>query len=693
MTGALPEARLAHQPRGRIRADLVYLGWQQAAAQPEPGPMPHPPAETELDDVSADWLAAQRREQRRLARPARLGTAAAVAATAVAAGCWVTGVLAPEAAMPVVLAAAGLSARCVRAEISGRRRLRAQISSEQQRVQRIRAVQQATLAAGREQYQRTYREWQKRGAACWRQPQWYPVTLPVEVARLDLAGGTPAGWSALLTMIAASRLAAGGEVTVLDLTEGGVACDLLALAPSLGIDPLVWVLPADLPRLDLGLHFSQEALAEVLALTVAAAEPGSAGASGTTTGLTADPARDAALLGRVLGVLGPAASMAQLTAGLQALAQIGDPRGQLSAGLVSPEQMTGLTGMFGRSADHLVVDRAWALEARLRVLSSLGVGPASRRASRLRVAWPDRRGSATGNGVLGSYLTVALTEALRQDLAGRPWQQTLCVLGAESLPGDVLDRLSDAAEGARTGLVLGYRSIPAPVRERLGRGNAAVAFMRLGNAEDARAAAEQIGSEHRFVVSQLTDTIGTSVTDTAGDSYSSTVGVADSVADSGSATWTAGRNRGRGRSTHGLSPPFAESGSASRDVSSSAAVSDSRSISEGISASTSWGLSLSRAIGTSGSLAGTLQRSRELVIEQHELQHLPQTAVVICQGGPAGREVVLADANPAIMTLPAATLASQPATTGQPADGAHPSAAAQQRRPLGSNHDATIPAG
>jgi hypothetical protein len=45
------------------------------------------------------------------------------------------------------------------------------------------------------------------------------------------------------------------------------------------------------------------------------------------------------------------------------------------------------------------------------------------------------------------------------------------------------------------------------------------------------------------------------------------------------------------------------------------------------------------------------------VVEQHELQHLPQTALVLCRPGPAGREVVLADANPAIMTLPTATLA------------------------------------
>ena len=112
----------------------------------------------------------------------------------------------------------------------------------------------------------------------------------------------------------------------------------------------------------------------------------------------------------------------------------------------------------------------------------------------------------------------------------------------------MLDRLIEACEISGTGLVVGYRSIPAPVKERLGRGNAAVAFMRLGNADEARAASEQIGAEHRFVVSQLTDTVGTSLTDTAGDSYTSTVGTADSVADTASVSDTRGRSRGRGRS-------------------------------------------------------------------------------------------------------------------------------------------------
>jgi len=635
---------------------MVYLGWRLASAYPDPGPMPVRPAQPPSAQVSAAWLAAQRREQALLARPARLGAAAAGAVAFVGGGCWLAGAVPPGLALLVVVAGAATTGACLRALVAGRRVLRAQVVAEHERVRQIAARQQALLAARQEQDAGSLRDWQQRSAAFRRQPQWHPVTVPAQVSRLDVAGGTLAGWSALLTMLAGPRLATGSEVTVVDLTEGGVAADLIALACRWGISPLVWVLPADLPRLDLGLGLGHEALAEVLALTAAAAEGGGPGGP--------DPARDAALLGRLLAVLGPDANLPRLTAALRAVAQVGGAHEQLSASAsaLSPGQLSMLGGMFGRGAEHLLIDRALALEARLRVLGTLGTAPTERPPSPLRVAWPQRRGTATGNQVVGSYLCVALTEVLRQvPDRGRPWQQTVCVLGAERLPGGTIDRLCDAAEAAGTGLVIGYRAIPAHVRERLGRGNAAVAFMRLGNAEDARAAAEQIGSEHRFVVSQLTDTVGSSWTDTFGDSYTSTVGTADSLADSASATLTAGRSRGRGRSRQGSFAPFADStGSASRDASSSAAWSDSRSVTEGINTSTSWGVSTSRALGASSSLAGTLQRSRELVIEPHELQHLPQTAVVLCRPGPYGREVLLADANPAIITLPTATLATMP---------------------------------
>jgi hypothetical protein len=175
--------------------------------------------------------------------------------------------------------------------------------------------------------------------------------------------------------------------------------------------------------------------------------------------------------------------------------------------------------------------------------------------------------------------------------------------------------------------VLGYRSIPARVRLRIGRGNAAVAFMRLESAEDAKAASEQIGTDYRFVLSQLTETVGTSATETTGLSYTSTVGGSGSVATATSVSDSA-----------------------------SPGTSESESITAGISASTAWGTSTSLATADSQSLAQSLQRSREFLVEQHELQRLPPTALIVSYATAAGRQVFMADANPAIGSLEAATM-------------------------------------
>ena len=635
----------------RVRGDRVYVGWQYTLLHPDPGPLPRRPVPPEPEQVNPGWVAAQHREERRLDRPLKLACGGSAALAVIALVLWRAGLLNVALTGLLVICCLIAGARCWRALRAGERDLQSSLRAEQLRVETIRDAQQRRLAGWQETPARQVREWQSRRAAFDRQRHWYAVSLPAGIDRIDVAGGTLAGWSAMLTMIAAPRLDAGGEVTVLDLTEGGVARDLIAAAGKSGIEPLVWVLPGDLPRLDLGSGLDTDALADLLATTASVAD---------ASGETADLSRDNAILDRVLGVLGGSPGMAQVTAALRALAQVGDPREDLRAGLLSADQLARITALYGRdAADRVVIDRAWAIEARLRKLEALASAPVSLPPSRLRVAWLDRRAGAFGNQVLGTYVTAAMTAMLRQAPAGQRWRHALFVLGAEKLSSDVIDRLCDACETSGTGLVVAYRSIPARVKERLGRGNAAVAFMRLGNAEDAAAASEQIGTEHRLVLSQLTDTVGTSVTDTGGDSYTSTVGTADSVADSVSSSVTAGRSRGRGRSRQDALAPFGHfTGSASRDSSYSESVSDSRSVTEGINESTSWGLSTSRAVGGNESLARTAQRSREFLVEQHELQQLPPSAMIVSYAGPDGRHVVLADANPGIMALPTATLVS-----------------------------------
>jgi hypothetical protein len=584
-----------------------------------------------------------------------------VLATAGVGAAWLAGVLTGGAVLLVTAAAASGAVCCVRAGWRAGRILSAQLRAEELRVAAFAEVQLRQVAARQEQHARDVNAWRQRSSAVRRQPHWHPVTLPTTVHRVDIAGGTLAGWSALLTMIAAPRLAAGGEVTILDLTEGGAATDLLAVAREAEVTPLVWVLPADLPRLELGTQLPPEVRADVLARTVSAADwpagrPGAGSAAGP-----ADAAGDAALIGGVLRALGRDATMPQLIAGLRALGQIGGPAERLGSGGLTHSQLAGLSNLAGRSTERLAAERAWVIEARLRALGTLATSVAHVPPSRLKVAWLDRRAAAVTNDVLAVYLVIALTAVLRQASPGPRWQQMICLLGADRLPGDLLDRLCDAAEIVGSGLVLCYRSIPGHVRERLGRGDAAVGFMRLGNADDARLAADHIGTEQRFVVSQLTDTVGTSLTDAIATSYTSTVSNADSVTGSDSITRTSGRGRSHSRQGAFGPMPMADfTGSASRDLSSSAAVCDSRSITAGISTGTSWGQSTSRVVGGSNSAATTLQRSRESLVEQHELQQLPQSAVLLCYPAAGGRRVVLADANPAIMALPTATLAVWP---------------------------------
>jgi hypothetical protein len=637
-------------PRGpRFRGDRIYLGWQFGMLVPPPGAPPRRPTPPERAQLNPEWVAAQRREENLLNRPLKGAVCGALVAAALLLVAWITGHLGGTLAacgVAICLLGAGISGYSI---WRGEQALRRRVNQEQQRLGKIHAEQDGRLNARHEEHAHAFRQWQARRAAYDQQLQWYAVTLPGAVNRVDVAGGTLAGWSALCSVLGASRLSAGGELTVVDLSEGTVAADLVAVAARSGLDPQVWVLPADLPRLDLGLGLRPHQLADVLSLVVNVSEE---------HGGSRELGYDNAILERVLDVFGGHASVGQIGAALRALAQVGDPRDDIKLGLIDADQLERIAVMFGRgAADRVVLERAWALESQLRKLAALGTAPVRLPPSRLRVVSTDRRAGVFGNRVLGTFAVTALTHLLRQAPVGRPWQHTVILAGAEKLRGDVLDRLCDACEHTGTGLVLAYRSIPAHVGERLGRGNAALAFMRLGNAQDAKVASEQIGSEHRFVLSQLTETVGAEVSDTVGESYTSTVSMAGSVTATASASENEGHSEGSGRSFESsLMPLRACAQSRSKDVSHSRGTAASAAVTEGITTSTAWGVNTSRAAAASESMSRTSARSRELLVEPHELQHLPPSAMIVVTAAGGRRRVVLADANPALVALPTATM-------------------------------------
>jgi hypothetical protein len=383
----------------------------------------------------------------------------------------------------------------------------------------------------------------------------------------------------MLTTAATSQLAASGEITVLDLTGSAVALDLVGSARARGTDPLVWVLPDDLPELNLTGGLSREAQADLWSAVAAVAEPGPAG----------DPS----------------------------------------------------------------LDRARVLESRLRQLATVGPGLVPLPRSALRVIALDRRVGAASSRMLGTYLAAALTHLLRGDLlhgdprpddlppGSRPGPGTLFVLGADKLRGDTLDRLSDACERSATGLVLAYQRIPAHVRPRLGRGNAVVAYMRLAGAEDARVAGEELGTGHRLVLSQLTETIGGLAGDTVGGVYTSTA-----------------------------SAPGAGEASGGEDEADAAQ----------IRTSTGWGMATAKAAADSESFAQARERSREFLAGPDELRQLPASAMIVRYAGPGGGQVVLADVNPGIGGLAAATELTLEEVRARPAEETPPNVGPPPRR-------------
>ncbi|MFC7381895.1 hypothetical protein [Sphaerisporangium rhizosphaerae] len=601
-----------HPEHAQLQADRIYLGWQYAMLFPDPGPPPRrpSPAEAPAEPAAVDptWVRRERLQEDLLNRPVKIvGVFMSLLAVLILA-LGLTEIMGWPFVVIGLVATGGIAAICGYAVHQGERALRSRIREQETRAGKQREQREHELFLAQEEHAARYREWAAKKEQYDKQLTWYAVAVPDEIDRIDVAGGTLPGWSALITLLGATRLYSGGHLTVLDLSEGAIAKDLIELARRGGDDPLVWVLPTDLPRLDLGATLPPEAFADVLAHVVSVSEEHRT---------TRDLSFDNAILERVLEVLGENATINQVTAALRALAQVGDPRDDLRFGLLTATQLERIGTLFGRGVtDRVVIERAWALESQLRKLETLGSEAVRLPPARLRVVSMDRQAGVFGNRVLGTYVATALTHILRQSPASeRPWYHTIIVAGADKLRGDVLDRLMDACETSQTGLVLTYRALTPTVRERLGRGHAAVAFMRLGNAEDARVASEHMGTEHRLELAQLTETIGTSV-DGLNGSYTSTVG------------------DGAGRA----GPE--EEDKAEGDLK------------EGITESTEWGRRASKAMGEER----VLHRSREFLVEPHQLQQLPTTSVIVTHATAEGRQVRLADANPAILTFPKTTL-------------------------------------
>ena len=126
-----------------FQSGRIYLGWQYAPRHADPGPPPRRPVPTDPERVDPGWLAAQRSEEKRISRPARLAgcVCLVLAATVIVLG-W-AGLLNPALTAVGAVAFAGLAAASASAVWRGRQSLRADIAAETRRVAAARAVQES----------------------------------------------------------------------------------------------------------------------------------------------------------------------------------------------------------------------------------------------------------------------------------------------------------------------------------------------------------------------------------------------------------------------------------------------------------------------------------------------------------------------------------------------------------------------
>lgn len=483
------------------------------------------------------------------------------------------------------------------------------------------AAYELELARWRERVARHDEAERRRYAAAER---WYPLTPRSEPERIDVFGGTSDGWASLLTTVGCSLLATGADALVLDFTEQGVGDDLAAFAAQQGSSVRQLTLPDEWSRWHPLAGLEADELAELLADVVSGVRA-SAGSAGTAD----SRALDTELFGTVLARLDRPWTHRRLAAGLRVLRRLHDPATQTTLKEHETELLTGAIDAVGHSAPveqelqflTSVLDLLAAMEPHDVSVNDDGRDVLT--AAGLAVVRTAGR-QARRKDVLDRVVFHRVIRALH-DRARKRGTQFLVVAGADHLGRDPLEELVRQAERSGVRLVLMFERLRGDLHGLLGGRDSATLLMRLGNAREATTAAEFVGRDHTFVLSQLTQQVGATFTEgvaasrgvTTGESQNSSISLSDG-------------HFGK------VSVPFASA---------------SRSMSVNTSRSDTWQNTVNQSVAESTTTGRTVSRVYEFTVEPTTVQSLPATAFVLVEVGPRGRRVALGDCNPGIALL------------------------------------------
>lgn len=465
--------------------------------------------------------------------------------------------------------------------------------------------------------------------------RWWTVAADHSIDRLDVLGGTPTGWNLLLQTFSLSRLASGGEVFLVDLTQVGLGSRLLEAIESTGLDVDICVLPDDLDRIGLGEGVDRRSLLEVLANLTHITDDGHA---------THTWAADSQILQRIDSYFDEAPTVRQLLACARVLAGVGDPTEFIRSGLLPASVVERLTNDFSeRALQGGVAGRATVIADHLAQIESFGEHPVPGHAA-MQIWTLDGSGDALRIEIVRALLLSLLGNVMRRHRRLARWRRTVILCGAENVPADELDRLTKACATSNVGLMLMYEWATDEVARRLGRGDSAAVFMRMDNINDAEVASRHIGAQFELTFSQATMSAGRSTSETTGT---------DSSTNS-STSYNHGRDYGLNQSASETRQNRGGPGSRSGQV--THGWSHSANESWGDTRGTSFGTNQSRSLESNQSEAHTVARTRENFVEPIELQELPETAFIYSRKE-RGRSVVAitGDTDPAIGRTPYAS--------------------------------------
>jgi hypothetical protein len=465
---------------------------------------------------------------------------------------------------------------------------------------------------------------------------WFPVQLRSSPSRVDVFGGTGDGWASLLATLGSSLMRAGASVTVLDFSEQYVASGLTAVVSSQGVPVTQIDLPAQSGLVDVFAGLEADELADLLAQSVHTMRK--------SDGQMDLRALDTDLLEAVGKRLNRPINFQRLVAGLEVLRRTYEytPDGVLSDSEF--QQLSAYVDTAGNT--DRVQQELQFLVSTLNLLAKDERGATSVGAD----AQSDTTGRPAAELWLSRGLTVVTTATNQhrrkdfldrvlfhrllhdmRDIRGGRNESLLVVAGADRIGLEGLEVLASQCQRVGVQLILLLERLRGDLKELLGSSDSAAILMRLGNAQDAAAAAEFIGRGHRFVLSQITAQVG------------KTFSTGTARSDGGSEGFSETEGITKGRSFGSSSGDSGYSSSSSHSFSRSQSFTESR--------TRSWQNTTNESEADSTMQGTTQARVYEFAVEPTAIQSLATTAFVLVENPPSGRRVVLGDCNPGIVLL------------------------------------------